>query len=204
MIIGKNFVWLHFPKCAGMSVHEIFRINNFPDIQIDIDNVQIDPSVKWHDSIKQREKREGISLAEKDIIMNCRRLPEWILSRIFFEEKRSPHLKHKRENFLLGTFYETNGKTNKADVYLKKYRWESIDKWIRVESFESDFIKIFSKYIDQDIKHLNTSKNKTTYNKNILEYYNKQEMEQLYQNNPEWSKMELRNYGNLLTDLCFT
>lgn len=204
MIIGEKFVWLHFPKCAGSTVHEIFRLNNFPDIQIDIDNVQIDPSVKWHDNIKQREKRECISLAGKDVIMNCRRLPEWILSRIFFEEKRSPQFKHNKENFLNGSFYEANGKINTADTYLKKYRWKSIKKWIRVEAFESDFIDIFSQYIGGQINHLNVSVNKNIYNKNILEYYNEHDMGQLYCRNPEWKEMELRNYGNLLIDLCFT
>ena len=145
MIIGENFVWLHFPKCAGTFTERLLRQHVGEDTTIKFD--PIDPNnVIWHQSVAQREEMSKTDLSNKDTICNFRRLPHWIISRVMFEEKRSGNIA-KKELYTTGRFLEYNGLRSSADAYVKLYTGRKIHNWIRVENLEGDFIKVFSKYI---------------------------------------------------------
>lgn len=159
MIYSNDFVWLHFPKCAGTKIEKIFEkyFSNEKMIFQDPINSQIDPSASWHDGISDRERRDpDFSLGERVVICSFRRLPSWLESRYSFEYQRSPHLNHRPELLLEGRFLERRGWENHADFYIKKYLPDSIllsDKvqFIRTEYFETDFKLVFKDFIDVSI-----------------------------------------------------
>ena len=120
MIISPDFIWLHFPKCAGTFTENLLR----KVIPNEDNRVQFDPidpeNVIWHHNVKEREKYSGYIISDKVIICNFRRLPDWIISRIKFEQNRSGKIVTK-DMYIKGNFYEQNGNINSAERVLKKY-----------------------------------------------------------------------------------
>lgn len=169
MIYNDKFVWLHFPKCAGTKVENIFEsyFKNIPELHIDPVGLDKDPTVGWHDSIEEREKKDiNFKLGQRDVIISVRRLAPWLVSRYCFEVQRNSHLQHDKMKLFQAKFLEFNGNENDADFYMKKYLPENIMKnnrvrFLRTEFFESDFKSIFKDYIDL------SKIPKETYTKNI-------------------------------------
>lgn len=156
MIYNKDFVWLHFPKCAGSKTEVLFEkyFNNIQGLHLDPVGLKNDPTVAWHDSIYDRENRDpSFKLGNRDLIIPIRRLPSWLVSRYCFEVQRTSNLNHDKMKLLKGFFLESNGKENNADFYMKKYLPEELLKsnrvrFLRTEFFEEDFKSIFSSYLD--------------------------------------------------------
>ncbi len=156
MIYSEKFVWLHFPKCAGTKVEQLFRkyFSTQDRLVQDRVNAKLDPTIAWHDSIDDREARDrGFVLGERIVICSFRRLPSWLESRYNFEAERSPHLAHRPELLLEGKFLEARGVESHADVYSKKYLPDRIlqsgkVRFLRTEYFESDFKRIFADFVD--------------------------------------------------------
>jgi hypothetical protein len=156
MIYSKDFVWLHFPKCAGTKIERLFAtyFSNEKEITQDLIGPQRKLPVLWHDSIAQREARDpGFVLGDRTVICSIRRLPSWLVSRYNFEYKRSPQLDYRPERLLVGRFLEQHGRENHADSYARKYLPMSIlesgeVRFIRTEYFEDDFKSVFGDYID--------------------------------------------------------
>src|SRR5215211_1142207 len=115
MIYADDFVWLHFPKCAGTKIERLFKTYYSSDKRIFQDTVdpKIDPQATWHDSVSDREKRNPhFTLGKRIIICSFRRLPSWLESRYSFEVQRSPELNHRPELLLEGKFLEHGGYQN--------------------------------------------------------------------------------------------
>ena len=200
MIIGDNFVWLHFPKCAGTFTEKLIRkyFNSDPRIYFD----PIDPkNVIWHQNLAQREKKSNIDFSDKAVICNFRRLPFWIISRIRYEEMRSGKTV-PRKLIIEGRFYNENGTESKADKTLQKFTERKVDHWLRTEHLEVDFMNVFSKYLN--VRPLISSAdftemvNSTGKGSNIEGWFNRDELINLYRSNPSWSMLELELYGDLL------
>lgn len=201
MIIGKNFIWLHFPKCAGSFTEKILRelVNN-DEIKFD----PIDPkNVIWHQNVYQREQLLNIDLSSKDVICNFRRLPNWIISRIQYEEIRSGIVTSK-ELYTMGCFFEHNKLQSNAEAYLKLLTERKIHHWIRVENLEEDFINVFSKYIDfitvPDSSLFRQKFNSSSWGEDINKWFDYDDLVKLYTACPNWAKLEKKLYGNLLID----
>lgn len=127
MIVGPDFVWLHFPKCGGSAVELALQklLAGHRDIVFDpIDR----RSALWHDTINARRRRDPqFSLEGKRIVCGIRRLPAWLLSRVHFEAARSGSgALPTREQFLLGKFREARGAVNQADTYMKMYNTPAV------------------------------------------------------------------------------
>ena len=155
MIYSDDFIWLHFPKCAGSKVEELFS-KYFSDEKT-IFQDPIGPTYNyWHDSIEQREKRDTtFTLGNRTIISSFRRLPTWLQSRYNFEVRRNPGLDHRPEKLLEGKFLEANGVENHADYYPRKYLPKHILlspelRFLRLEYFEADFKEIFGTFVAVD------------------------------------------------------
>ena len=156
MVYNENFIWLHFPKCAGVKIEGLFRKYLFaePGLFQDTIDPQMDPAASWHDSIAGREARNpAFILGGRTVISSIRRLPSWLESRYNFEYERSPQLPHDPELILEGKFLEMTGGVNHADNYIEKYLPQSLlstgrVRFLRLEYFETDFIELFSRYLD--------------------------------------------------------
>lgn len=201
MIIGENFVWLHFPKSAGSFTENLLRKYFILDPEILFDS--IDPNnVIWHQRIAQREKLLHVDLSGKSIICNFRRLPHWIISRVRFETARSGQSVPK-EMYIEGRFLEVNGMESSAERLLERFTERKVSHWIRMEYIEMDFFKAFSNYLDvrtavkssDFTERINASEGIL----NLDKWLNEQEIGQLYESNPAWANLEMELYGNLLT-----
>jgi hypothetical protein len=201
MIYSKDFVWLHFPKCAGTKIEKIFEkyFSKNTLIHQDPVGIQKDPSIAWHDSISQREKRDpNFSLGRRDIICSFRKLPAWLESRYNFEYQRSPNLSHCPEKILKGYFLEANGRETHADKYARLYLPDSILKiknvrFIRTEFFESDFKLVFGDYLDISIIPDDEYATKENTSKAVLSENIKMKLyseKNVYDNCPYWSYIE--------------
>ena len=125
MIIGENFIWLHFPKCAGTFTEILLRKYFGDDKSISFD--KIDPSnVIWHQNVSEREKMLNIDLSGKDILCNIRRLPFWIISRIRYERNRSGKFV-TREMYNQGKFYTKKGEIISAECVLGRMTEKKFD-----------------------------------------------------------------------------
>ncbi len=200
MIYNDKFVWLHFPKCAGSQVERLFSKYFSEDKSIFQDPVglKLDPTLSWHNSIKQREKNDPkFKLGDRIIICSFRKLPSWLESRYNYEYKRSPHLLHRPELVLQGKFHMSNGEEGYADNLIKKYLPKKIldtgkVRFLRTEFFESDFRTIFGEFLDlstipDDEYQQKTNRSSSSLPSHIKEmlYNNK-----IYDTSPLWKSVE--------------
>ena len=202
MIYSDDFVWLHFPKCAGKKIENLFSTYYSDDERIhqDIIKPQLDAPPAWHDSIAAREKRDpNFVLGNRRVICSFRRLPGWLESRYSYEVRRNPQLDHRPELLLEGKFLERGGEQNHADFYVRKYIPEPILrsdklKFIRTESFESDFKRVFGQFLDVTIIPDSELSKKENVSKSVVpdEIREKllQNQLQLYEKCPYWKAVE--------------
>ena len=156
MIYSDRFVWLHFPKCAGVKIEYLFDkyLSGVRGLHLDAVGIDKDPTIAWHDGIKQREKRDpNFKLGTRTVICSFRRLPSWLESRYNFEFQRSPDLPHQPELLLDGVFLEYKGHKNNAENYVNRFMPEELlasakVMFLRTEFFAHDFKKIFGEYMD--------------------------------------------------------
>lgn len=208
MIYSNDFVWLHFPKCAGTKVERIFQkyFATDPTIVQDPTDFQIDPEVRWHDSISMRSERNpSFQLGERTVICSFRRLPAWLISRYSFEHKRSPALNHRPELLLKGQFLEMNGNPNSADFYCNKYLPPSILesarlRFLRTEYFERDFKSIFGEFLDLSSIPESAYKEKVNRSSSSVPWQVKWKLHGLshfvYRQCPRWKEIENLAYGH--------
>jgi hypothetical protein len=159
MIYNDEFVWLHFPKCAGTKTERLFQKYFSMDTTIhqDIVDPKNDKTYKWHDTIVQREARDkSFKLGDRTIIFPFRKLPNWLISRYNFGYHENPNLPYKTELLLEGKFLWSNGQEGNANNLLTNFLPPALlianrIEFIRTEFFEDDFKTIFSKYLDISI-----------------------------------------------------
>ncbi|GAB1364555.1 hypothetical protein MASR1M32_37910 [Rhodobacter sp.] len=196
MIIGPDFIWLHFPKCGGTSVEAALRKVYGRDERVAFDPIDL-TNVIWHQSIAERGKQDPSFNPEGKRLVCCiRRLPHWLLSRIHFEVWRSPTLVPSRENLIKGRFYESGGFLGSADAVFRRYNSPAVDDWIRVEHLSEDFSRIFQ-VENFTVPIVNEAK--IFFVKSLSFWFTADDLRQLYEANPKWAELEQSIYGNLLT-----
>jgi hypothetical protein len=218
VIYTKDFVWLHFPKCAGTKVEVLFRrhfrkksglrgfFSRRHPVHQDPVGIRNDPSIAWHDSIAEREARDPeFRLGDRVVICPVRRLPAWLESRYNFGAMRNPQLPHNPEMLLQARFLEADGSENHAENYVKRYLPEEIVRsgrirFLRTEFFESDFKSIFGEFLDISTipdrefqEKVNTSKRAFPESLRERLYC---EPEQVYSSCPYWRSVEEIAYSS--------
>lgn len=194
MITGPDFIWLHFPKCAGTETERILRhvFGDNPEMVFD----EIDPSnVVWHETVAERKQREPFDINGRRIIANFRRLPHWALSRFFYERSRSPHVRLTRKQFLSGHFVQRSGRLCHVDWTVARYL--EAQRWIRVEHLADDLSDAFS--LDPEfVRAAMKPTNSTDYVRDLEFYFTPSELEGLYAACPKWAALERELYGDTL------
>jgi len=206
MIYSDEFVWLHFPKCAGTRIAQIFKDYFLHDDRIIQDTISPEAykTLSWHDSIADREARNlGFHREGKVVICSFRRLPSWLISRYSFESRRSPHLKHQPELLLEGKFLEQDGRMSCADYYVRKYLppniLDSCDiRFIRTEVFTTDFLRVFGEFIDTSVIPRWEFEQKSNTSTSVVPNLIKRKLLEgtdVYQSCPYWATVEELAYG---------
>lgn len=196
MIIGPDFVWLHFPKTGGTSTEAFLRETFAGQKGVYLD--AHDPKrIVWHQSINQRLADDPhFSIDSRRIISGFRRLPSWVVSRVIFEANRPPHHVATRSMIEMGEVFENNGARNTADNYLQEYQYPTVDMWVRCEHIAEDLALAFSLPLES-VKRKLQSKNKTSKVSTISFWFTNDQLEMLYSCNPRWAKLERELYGSL-------
>jgi len=202
MIVGKTFVWLHFPKCAGHTVEQALRsaLRRRRDVEFDQD-----PS-GWHDSLEDRRRRvAGFDPGDRAVICGFRRLPFWILSRVHYEASRPPYHTVTRAMLRRGEFFHQNGQVGRADDYVSRYADSGVDRWIRTEHMAEDFERHFGDILGSQLARAAVRKvrrvvngTRLNYVRSLEFYFTAEELEELYAANPLWAQAERRLYGDVL------
>ncbi len=201
MIIGPNFIWLHFPKCAGTRTEQVIRKYYGTDPTLRFDEINPD-RVIWHQSVREREEATGEDLRGRRVICNIRRLPHWIISRVGYEGMRS-NISTPREMFVHGSFINRWKEIQNADTILSDFTIVPVDAWIRVDHIVSDFSAAFAPVLD--ISGINLRRefarksNETKFSKESTPWFTSEELTTLYDSCPAWSALEKRLYGELLS-----
>lgn len=156
MIYNDEFIWLHYPKCAGSKIEQLFKayFADEPGLHQDVVDPGKDPYASWHDGIPERMQRDpSFNPGSRMVICPFRRLPSWLESRYNFEYQRNPGLPHNPKDLLEGRFLEANGSASHADYYIFKYLPQALldsgnVRFLRTEFFEADFKALFGRFLD--------------------------------------------------------
>jgi hypothetical protein len=203
MVIGPDFVWLHFPKCGGHTVETALRAAARWRGDFAFDPVDY---VGWHDSIPRRLQRDPqFDPSSKAVICGIRRLPFWILSRVHYEAARPPFRCATREMVVRGEFFEQDGNVNTADGYAAMFMTPPVDCWIRLEHLAEDFRRHFRGSLgrrmakaDRILSH-RVNETGIRYLRSLEFHFTPRDLALLYAANPIWASLERRAYGDLLT-----
>ena len=205
MIVSDEFVWLHFPKCAGHAVEQALRsvLRSAPDVAFDRPG---DDTINWHDTLEDRRRRDPrLALGERTVVCGFRRLPHWMLSRVHYEASRPPYHCVTRAMLCRGEFFHQNGQVGKADAYVEHYGASKVDRWVRTEHLLEDFERAFgdmmgSRLARGALRRARRIVNGTrlNYMRRLDFYFTGEELAALYAANPLWAELERRLYGDIL------
>jgi len=214
MIIGENFVWSHMPKTGGTTIEYIF--NNILDKdKLGIVHIDGRDSIQKHDSIWIKEKRLAIDLSNKAHILNIRRMPNWVLSKLNHKNWRIPFDKNSLISTIVMSFYPVDSldiidleeawkslKSHTPDSMLSHFYGCGVDYWMRTENINEDFISVFSKFFDmtdsEQSEITRAFENKRSYQKDIHKWLSLEDIKHMYKRNPFWYSIEKLVYGNVL------
>jgi len=220
MIVGPDWIWLHFPKCAGSYAQVLLKQNFGEDNSVEFDKLDIN-NIIWHESITQRQARvPGFSTEGKRIVVIFRRLPDWMLSRVHYEASRPPHHLVSREQLCQGIFLTNSGIASRAEDEFNQFSNPIVDTWIRMEDVHKGFEQFFGKHLEPVKEKAKKGKlyairdrilggrpaqikrrineNKFGYIRDHKFWFTKAELEELYHAAPNWAATEKRIYGELL------
>jgi hypothetical protein len=191
VISGPGFIWLHLPKTGGTAVYSYLKqhVGHRLDMVFD----PVDPM--WHDTLEKR----GLTANGRAVICNIRRLPTWLLSRVYFETDRNPHLYPTRNQFRVGRYLEESGEENYADITMRVYSPEVTD-WIRSEDLGHEVARVLGRFLElppDPIPRLNETA--VPYIKSVSFYFTPRELKRLYRKNPVWASVERAVYGDIMT-----
>ena len=199
LVVCSTFVWVHIMKTGGTAVETGLRkmLRGRRDIRFDPADY-----VGWHDSVSERAARDpGFRLLDRTVVAGIRRLPYWLLSRVYYEASRPPYLCATREMLVRGAFHENDGTPNSADAMLERYLDPMPDHWIRQDHLAEDFAAAFHSQIRfsraSTPRALRTAVNATPipYLTPLSFYFTPAELDTLYGCNPRWAALESRVYG---------
>jgi hypothetical protein len=194
VVIGKTFAWGHLPKTGGDATAEMFRV--FGDLVEFEDPPDSDDK---HTLFRDRAKQ----VAGKRLLLNFRRLPEWVLSRA-----------HHVNRYGLAPEYKPlpmDSPQQLAESSFPDYRLATftdsgsleIDTWLRIDTLPEDFLAFVSELRDvtdeERTRVIELGRvNEGNYDRELSHWFTAEQMRTLYGSNPTWAAIEERLYGNLV------
>lgn len=211
MIITSKFVWGHIPKTGGDALFKYFEIFKFK-----LTTGFYHHPNQWFEKHEPFKTRKDYELDGKMLVLNIRRLPNWIVSMEHQNiANRSTNIKsiHATPNgeilpmawpFTMPRSGEELCYSTEGDNFLKAFMDNGnfkIDYFLRMEHLQQDFLKFISKFIIpsdimiQQVMGTDTYKS-LDYNKDLSLWFTPNQIKTLYENNPIWAEVEARYYKN--------
>ena len=131
MVIGRRFAWAHLPKTAGDATLAMFQ--SVPGL------VQFADPTDSNDKHMPFFGREE-EVAGKLLVMNIRRLPEWVFSGAQHKARHGVFPEYRPGP--LESWEEITGRCDADDLL----RWMTdhgrfrVDHWLRMESLQEDVL----------------------------------------------------------------
>lgn len=206
MIVGKDWIWLHVPKCAGSTTEKMLQALYGNDPAVRFDKVDPRGQVIWHQSLAERRKLDpDFDPGARRVIGNLRRLPSWILSRIHFEVQRSgAGGVVGREMLVQGRFRNrpkkgrVMGQPATADASIEKYGAE-VTNWVRSEALVEDLSAVLGfDPARAALEKRDVNRGQIEYIRDLSFWFRQPEIDRMYQANPIWAELEREVYGDLL------
>lgn len=195
-MIGQRFAWAHLAKAAGDATAAMLAA--------------VPGLVRFADPPHSNDKhlpfvaRES-EVAGKLLVMNIRRLPEWVLSAA---HHRATHgLYPDYRPLALETPDQMTGRTDADDLL----RWMtdggrfSVDRWLRAEVLERDMLALLAELgaLTSQARRgvLAVGRvNAGGYDRSLRAHLSDEHIARCYERNPNWAQIERRVYGYLLCD----
>ncbi|WP_420024591.1 hypothetical protein ACN9JG_22020 (plasmid) [Cereibacter azotoformans] len=206
MIVARDWIWLHVPKCGGTSTEKMLHALYAKDPSVVFDPVGPKLPVIWHQSVEARKKQDpSFNVEGRKVIANIRRLPHWLISRVHFELQRSgdralvTRAQLREGKFRARPVQEGKpGKLSSADEMILSYA-PYVTDWLRTENLMEDIARVFPLQPDMPLKEIRENKGKIDYVKDIRFWFTQADLNNLYEKNPAWARIEQSVYGGLLS-----
>lgn len=212
MVVGDRFAWGHIPRTSGDAARTYFLIAARQNALAVTDYC----NHKKHDPFYLRPECAG-----KDLILNIRRLPSFLLSWAAFIAKNgiypdgvivpfpaNPAFTDKASGYAAEPLYKLGlwgPFATLPDRYLALFaaRGAEVKHWLRAESLQSDFFDVMTDYLDLSgpvVEEVAAATTKTPldYDHDVWGHFTRREVGTMYANNPRWAAVELKVYGSLL------
>jgi hypothetical protein len=202
VIVGRQFVWLHFPKTGGHTVAAAIRAAVANDAGVAFDAPD---DARWHDCVADRQRSDPtFEVGGRVVVSGFRRLPWWLLSRVHYEAARPPHRCASRAMLCRGDYFEHDGRVVRADSLVARMGPRPADRWVRLEHLADDFVASFEGLLGPRVRRAAKKLRKIVnpsgldYVKSLDFYFTPQELAGLYAANPAWAAREAEIYGDIL------
>jgi hypothetical protein len=194
MVIGEKFAWAHLPKTGGMATEQLFRI--FDELIVFADRPHTND---MHVTFSAREGQ----VRGKQLAMNVRRLPSWVLSRaqhvarcgIWPDYKPMPMQSPE-------VLAESSFPDSRMLLYTSNGRFR-IEHWLKMETLADDFLAFIAKFVDvtddQRGRVVEMGRvNAHDYEHELSRWFTPKQIATMYARNPAWTAVEREVYGGLL------
>ena len=191
MIEGTGFYFCHIPKTGGDAIKKLCEQLKLPKIKI-------------HD-VDDGTKHAYIYREGKDFIMSIRRLPYHALSLYHEMRFQTPETVPELDCQGIGEWaLEGCHAEGLATVYTNKLA-NIPDYFVRSETLRSDLAVVLGRYYGlgserHRIIHEGTTKKTWEYNRDLINYFTKDQIKELYRQAPSWAQLEQQAYGDNLCD----
>lgn len=203
MIIAPDWIWLHFPKCAGTSTEKTLKTIFKNDREIRFDPQDMN-NVIWHHTLEKRQDYDPeFDVSGRRVICNIRRLPHWILSRVHFEVQRIGMAgRVNRQQLVQGQFAQRrpHGKPtiHVAESVALQFS-KGVTHWVRIEHFAEDLAASLNLSVAQvNAALVRENTGQLSYIRNLDFWFTQTEIDRMYDANPTWADLERRLYGDTL------
>ena len=194
MVIGEHFAWAHLPKTGGDATCLMFGA--------------VPGLVRFADPLDSNAKHEAFFVREAEVagklrVMNIRRLPSWLLSGA-----------HHRARWGLAPDYEPQPLQGAAELAQSTdpdnmLRWMTdrdrlaVERWLRCEELQDDVLALLGELNELSdgaregvlgVGRVNTQE----YERDVHDRFTAEQIEMMYERNPQWAEVELRVYGSLM------
>ena len=199
MIITQRLVWHHLPKTAGTTTDQLFVSSGLKLLWRDSQD-----SFLKHLPPSDYSSLDSALLEGKKPVINFRRLPFWLLSNYQHKLKRM-YLDLPAGPMTKGLFWRDREQCwLPADWWLERFNIDSNWCFLRVDNLKHDFLSCLRTYDPIGLYSrfkigLVHSKNRTSYNRLLQQWFSESDLAAIYCANPLWTSFERKVYGSLLT-----
>jgi SAM-dependent methyltransferase len=194
MVIGERFAWGHLEKTGGDATVELFLV--LPEL------------VRFADPPSSEEKHTAFpSRAEeirgKVLALNMRRLPSWVLSWALHRARYGEYPDYEPLSMMPPREMAESSAADQRLLEFTDNRELTIDRWLRTEYLADDFLAFVSEFTEVspakqlEILELGSRRLGTplTYDHRIDQWFTSDQIQTMYERNPEWAAVEQQLYG---------